>query len=136
MAGEHPSKQTIQMAIPGRAAGADGTQIIGLAKFAGVLSSVKYVPAAAVTGADVESRKVAIVNKGQAGAGTTEMAALTFANTVNGVAYDSKDVTLSVTAANKVTAEGDVLAFVSMHIGATGLADPGGYLEVTIDKTV
>jgi hypothetical protein len=135
MAGEHPSRQTITIAIPARAQAVDGTQTLGIARFIGVILSAKYVPAAAITGADSDSRKVAIVNKGQAGAGTTEMAALTFANTVNGVAYDSKDLTLSVTPANKVTAEGDVLAFVSTHL-ASGLADPGGYCEIVIDKTV
>jgi hypothetical protein len=108
--------------------------VIAKAPFAGVITKVEYVPIAAITGVTDNSRKVSIQNRGSAGLGTTEVAALTFATGTDGVAFDAKELTLSVTPANLDVAAGDVLAFYSETLG-TGIADPGGtvIIEMTRD---
>jgi hypothetical protein len=112
------------------------TTIMGLASFDGVLSAASFVPNAAITGNDTNKFTLTIVNKGQAGSGTTVMATLDFANASNGVAYDEKAFTLSATAANLVVASGDVIACVSTHTGGTGLANPGGHVVATFVASV
>jgi hypothetical protein len=75
------------------------------------------------------------VNKGAAGAGTTVVATLAMTSGVNGVAFDEHSTTLSVVANATTVAAGDILAFVSTHSGSTGLADPGGMVEVEITRS-
>lgn len=120
--------------VPAVAANADADQTIGEAPFGGTVSGITYTPEAAITGNTTESRTLTVVNKGQAGLGTTVIGTLAFIATVNGVAFDEKDFTLSVVAGATTVVAGDVLAFVSTHVGTTGLADPGGRVEVTITR--
>lgn len=101
---------------------------------AGSVSSVTYIPAASQSGAATNSRTLNLVNKGSAGAGTTVVATLALASGVNLTAFDEKTITVSSTAADLVVAEGDVLQWQSLHVG-TGIADPGGTVIVTIDRT-
>jgi hypothetical protein len=54
---------------------------------------------------------------------------------VNAVAFDEKAITLSATASDLVVAAGDVLVWVSTAVGGTGLADPGGQVQVEIGAT-
>lgn len=111
----------------------EGNTIIGEAPFDGTVELVQVIGNAGITGAATNNRKYAIVNKGQAGAGSTEAAALEFASGVNSAAYDAKDLTLSATPANLVVAQGDVLVLVSTAPG-TGIADPGGQVKVVIAR--
>jgi len=129
-----PYTQVVRGQAAAVAAGSDLTTIIGDVPFAGAVSAVTFTPNAAITGNSTESRTLTLVNKGQAGLGTTVIATLAFIATVNGVAYDEKAFTLSVVANALNVAAEDVLALVSTHVGSTGLADPGGLVEVTIAR--
>jgi hypothetical protein len=135
MADKAPLISTISTSTEAVAAGSDATVIVGKAPWAGVVSGVTYTPEANITGHSTESRTFTLVNKGQDGNGTTAVATLAMVATVDGVDFDDKTITLSATAANLVVAEGDVLAWTSVHVGATGLADPGGRVTVTITRS-
>ena len=129
-----PLIRKLQATIPATAAAADYDQSLGEAPFAGTVTSVSYTPEANITGADVESRTFTLVNKGADGNGTTVVATLAMTNGVNMADFDEKALTLSVVAGATTVAEGDILAFVSTHVGATGLADPGGLVQVEISR--
>jgi hypothetical protein len=116
-------------------AGADKTENIGPAPFDGTVTAVTYSPNSVLTGANTDSRTISIINKGQAGSGSTTVASKAFTSGVNAPASDETDITLSGTAANLVVAQGDMLAFVSTHVGSTGLADPGGLVSVSISRS-
>jgi hypothetical protein len=118
--------------MPATAAAVDADQVLGEAPRAGTVIGVSYVPEAAMTGNTTESRTVRVVNRGQAGAGTTVVATLAFVSGVNGVAFDEKAITLTATLADRAVAAGDVLVWESTHVGSTGLADPGGRVSVKI----
>jgi hypothetical protein len=117
------------------AAGSDLTTIVGEAPYAGTVTAVTYAPNANLTGANTESRTLSVVNKGTDGNGTTSVASKAFTSGVNALDYDETDITLSGTAANLVVAAGDILAFVSTHVGSTGLADPGGRISITVTRS-
>lgn len=130
-----PFVQVIERNVPPvSTAGNDDDTVLGQAPFACTVTSVQYVAEAAITGADTNSRTVSLVNKGQAGSGTTTVASLALTNGVNATANDEKTITLSGTAANLVLAAGDTLQWRSIHIG-TGITDPGGVVRVTISRT-
>ncbi len=117
------------------AAGADDTQTIFEAPFACTISDVSYTPDTTLTGANTDSRTVSLINKGATGVGTTAAATLAFVSGVNATAFDEKAITLSSTAADLVLAEGDIVAWKSLHVGATGLADPGGTVQVEVTRS-
>lgn len=130
-----PFVQVIEANVPAvSTAGNDDDTILGQAPFACTVTSVQYVPEAAITGAATNNRTVSLVNKGQAGSGTTTVASLTFDNGINATANDEKTITLSGTAANLVLAAGDTLLWRSIHV-LTGITDPGGVVRVTISRT-
>ena len=130
-----PYVQVIERNVPAvSTAGNDDDTVLGQAPFAGVVTSVQYVPEAAITGAATNNRTVSLVNKGQAGSGTTTVASLTFDNGVNAAANDEKAITLSGTATNLVLAAGDTLQWRSIHV-ATGITDPGGVVRITISRS-
>lgn len=129
-----PLVRKLESSIPATAAASDYDQTVGEAPFAATVTDVSYVPEAAITGANTETRTLTLVNKGAAGAGTTVVATLAFTSGVNGVAFDEKALTLSVVAGATTVAAGDVLAFVSTHSGSTGLADPGGKAQVELTR--
>lgn len=118
---------------PAAAQAAGATTIAFRVPFAGSITKVCFFPNAPITGANTDTRKVAVVNKGLTGSGTTEVAALQFTSGVNGVAFDEKEITLSATEANRVVAEGDCLVIASTAVGA-GLADPGGHFEIELSR--
>lgn len=101
--------------------------VIGECESGGVVKEVTLVPEAAVTGNATNFRTFRVVNKGQAGAGTTVVGSFaTNATPANDlVAFDEKTVPLSVTAADLVVAAGDVL-IADETVGASGVAH-GGY---------
>jgi hypothetical protein len=132
---EAPLVKTLTADVDAVAAGADGTVNIGRAPFDGTITAVNYVPNATLTGANTDSRTLSIINKGQSGSGTTSVASKAFTSGVNAPASDETPLTLSGTAANLNVVQGDILAFVSTHVGSTGLADPGGLVEIDITRT-
>lgn len=115
-------------------AGNDDDTIVTQAPFACTVTAVEFVPEAAITGANTNSRTVSLVNKGQAGSGTTTVASLALVTGVNAAANDEKAITLSVAPADLVLAAGDTLQWRSIHIG-TGITDPGGLVRVTVSRT-
>jgi hypothetical protein len=134
MADTAPYVRVIEADVPAvSTAGNDDDSVIAQAPFACTVTSVQYVPEAAITGADTNSRTVSLVNKGAAGSGTTTVASLALTSGVNATANDEKAITLSGTAANLVLAEGDTLQWRSIHVG-TGIADPGGLVRITVSR--
>lgn len=116
------------------AAGADVETAVFVAPFAGTVTKVAYVTRVAITGANTESRTCSVLNKLATGLGTASVASKAFVNGVDTVAYAETVITLSATPANLAFAAGDVLTFKSLHIGSTGLADPGGTVFITVAR--
>lgn len=133
-AGEQaPLQGRLEIELAPAAVGADSSGAVR-APFDGTVTAVSYVPVAAVTGANTNSRTVSVVNHGQDGSGSTSVASLAFVSAVNAAAYDEKDITLSGTPANLTVVAGDILEGRSLHIG-TGIAEPGGTLFVTLARS-
>lgn len=128
-----PLKRTLSILFAALATNVDGSLILGECPFAGDVTSVKFIPNAAITGQDTDTRRIALTNRGTAGLGTTEIAALQFNAGVNGVKWDAKALTLSATPANVEVLAGEVLTIDSTTPG-TGLADPGGLYIVEITR--
>lgn len=130
-----PLVRVIEQDVPAvGTAGNDQNTLVCQAPFDGVVSAVEFVPAAAVTGANTNTRAVALVNKGQAGSGSTSVASLQFDSGVNASANNEKAVTLSGTPADLAVAQGDTLLWTSTHVG-TGITDPGGLVRVTFSRS-
>jgi hypothetical protein len=135
MADSSPFSHVLERYVPPvGTAGNDQDTPVDQAPFDGTVSSVQYVPAATITGANTNTRSVTLFNKGQAGAGTTTVATLQFDSGVNATADDEKTITLSGTPANLTVAAGDTLLWRSLHVG-TGITDPGGLVRITITRT-
>jgi hypothetical protein len=130
-----PLVRKLQTNIAATAAASDLTQSVGEAPFDGTLTSVSYTPKADITGANTDSRTLTLVNKGSDGNGTTVAATLALTSGVNASDYDEKAFTLSAVAGATTVAAGDILAVVSTHVGSTGLADPGGLVQVEITRS-
>lgn len=128
-----PLIRKLSTTVPALAAGVAGDQTLGEAPFACTLTSASFTPEAAITGDNTNTRTFTIVNKGASGAGTTVMATLAFTTAVNGVAFDEKAFTLSVVANATTAADGDILAVVEA-IAASGLANPGGLVQVELTR--
>ena len=124
---------TISENVPDVATATDDTKILAECPFDGTVTAVSYTPDAAITGANTNTRRVALVNRGSAGTGTTIVAELQFNSGVDAVAGDEETITLSGTAANLEVTQGDILAWESEAVG-TGLADPGGLVQVGIRR--
>jgi len=136
MSSAAPLTRTFQFAAPAvGTAGNDDTAPAFIAPFACTVTAVEFVAKSTLTGAATNYRSHSLVNKGAAGAGTTVVATLAYDSTgVVATALDAKALTLSATAANLVLAEGDVLQWKSDHT-ASGLADPGGIVRVTVSRS-
>lgn len=129
-----PRVETYQMVVAATAAGADFEVAVCAVPFAGTVTGVNYIADTTLTGANTDSRTLSLINKGQAGLGTTSVASKAFVSGTDGLSFARTVITLTATAADKAVAAGDVLAFKSQHVGSTGLADPGGTVEVTIAR--
>jgi hypothetical protein len=116
------------------AAAADLETKVGEAPFAATVSRVGYVPATTITGANTDSRTLQLFNRGQDGLGTVKVAELAMVSGVNAPADDEKAITVITAASANVVAAGDVLEWKSLHVGATGLADPGGLAIVEFTR--
>lgn len=135
MSSKAPLVTTLEENAPAVAAGSDKDTVVGRAPFAGTITAVTYTPDAQLTGANTESRTLSVINKGADGNGTTSVATKAFTSGVNANDFDETALTLSGTAANLVVADGDILAFNSLHVGSTGLADPGGKVRITVSRS-
>lgn len=135
MSSKAPFIQVMEENAPAVAAASDKSTVLGAAPFAGTITAATYTPDAQLTGANTESRTLAIVNKGLDGNGTTSVASKAFTSGVDANDFDETAITLSGTPANLTVAAGDILAFTSTHVGSTGLADPGGKVRITISRT-
>lgn len=134
MVDQAPLSRTQNHQVPAvGTAGNDATTVLFQAPFACTVTLVNYVPASAITGANTNTRLVELVNKGQSGSSTVQIAALQFNSGVNAAADDEKAVTLSGTAANLVLAAGDTVIWNSTHVG-TGITDPGGLVSVALSR--
>lgn len=129
-----PLVTKIRVNIPAAAQAAAATTIAFRAPHDGSISKVLFFANANITGANTDTRKHAIVNKGQSGSGTTEMAGLQYNSTVNATAYDEKTIPLSGTAANLLAVAGDLIVVASTAVG-NGLADPGGHVEIEYNRS-
>lgn len=116
------------------AAASDLETKVGESPFAGTVTRVAYLAAAAITGANTESRTLQLFNRGTDGTGTTKVAELAMVSGVNAGADDDKAVTIITAASANVVAAGDVLEWKSLHVGSTGLADPGGLVVVELTR--
>lgn len=129
-----PLKQTKSFDVAAATILATNSEVIE-APFDGVVAAVTYTPVASVTGAaSPASRTLSVINKGQAGSGTTVVASLALVSGVNLTAYDEKELTLSSTDADLVVAAGDILEFRSAAVGGTGLVDPGGTGSIQFER--
>lgn len=135
MSSQAPLIRDIEADTDAVGAAADASVTVGRAPFAGTVAAVTYTPNAQLTGANTESRTLSVINKALDGNGTTSVASKAFVSAVNANDFDETAITLSGTAVNLVVAEGDILAFVSTHVGTTGLADPGGHVKISISRT-
>lgn len=129
-----PLVRVIEADVPAvSTAGNDDDTVLAQAPFDCTVTAVEYVPEAAITGAETNHRAVSLVNKGQAGSGTTVVASLTFDDGVNAAANDEVALDLSETAADLDLSAGDTLQWRSIHVG-TGITDPGGLVRITVAR--
>jgi len=113
--------------------GNSDTSMLGEAPYDSTVVGVSYTPDANITGANTNTRLVRVVNRKADGSGTVVVASLQFNSGVNAPAGDEKALTLSGTASDLLLNQGDILAFESNAVG-TGIADPGGLVQVDISR--
>lgn len=131
-----PLVRTIEETAPAAAATATAQTVLGAAPWPASVTAVTYTPAGAITGAaSPASRTFTLYNRGQAGTGVTVVATLAMTAGVNAALYDERTIPLSGVAGATAVVEGDVLGWESFAVGATGLADPGGLVRVTMSRT-
>src|SRR6476620_4176595 len=131
--GQSPKQDILSRVAPAVTIATNDEVTVFRAPYTGVISGVSYVPDTLITGANTNTRRVSVINKGQAGAGVVEAAALQFDSGVNATAFDEKALTLSGTASNLNVVEGDIVSFKSVAVG-TGIVDPGGTVFITITR--
>ncbi len=119
--------------IAAQTAAVDATTVIGEVPFNATVTGVTFTPEANVTGDATNNRVLTLVNKGSDGNGTTVVATLTFGAANNANDFDEKDFVLSAVAGAVDVAQGDILAVVETH-GGTGLANPGGRVDVAYSR--
>src|SRR5271166_5798726 len=95
-----PLTRLVEAVVPAVAGGADLTSPIGVVREDEVVTAVTYIPVSTITGANTNTRSVAVVDKGNAGAGTTTVASIQYNSGVNATADVENAVTLSGTPAN------------------------------------
>lgn len=132
--GQAPVSRTVEVRVPVMATAAtDLTSFVARAPFDGGVVGVRFTADAAITGVNTNNRTFQLVNKGQAGAGSTVIASLAMNTGINAVAGDELNITLSVVANATDVVAGDILAWFS-DAGGTGIADPGGLLSIDFGR--
>jgi len=136
-ASKAPRTEVLEATIAAQGtANAAQDQVIGEAPFAGTVTSVKIVPEAALTAHGTNYRTFRVINKGQAGSGSTVVASLATdtVTTDDLAAFDEKNVPLSVVTGATTVAQGDVLA-VDETVAASGVAHSGYRVLVEISRS-
>lgn len=105
--------------------------LLGEVPFDGTVTEIYYISNGTITGADTDTRKLEVFNRGLNGAGVVSLGAKQFNATINAVAKDRTALTLTATLANRDVLAGQVLENASTFVG-TGIADPGGVMVVII----
>ncbi len=108
---------------------------VGRCPVPGTIVRVSFIASTVLTGAATNNRTLSLLNGGAAGTGSTSAASKNFAAGVNAAAQSDTVITLSGTAANLAVALGDILQWDSLAVG-TGIADPGGLVEVDIQTSL
>ena len=94
------------------------------------ITAVTFTPDAAHTGAATNNMTLGVVNKELLGVGTVIVAPQkAYVSGVDLVAFQSDDIPVSTTAANKRVEIDEVLAFSKVENG-TGLAQPAGLVTI------
>lgn len=133
MSGRSPHIERFTADVPAVAAGTTTSTALLEAPFAGTVTAVSYTPVANMTGDSTNSRTFTLVNKGADGNGTTVIATRAMITGQDATDFNEDALTLSVVEGATDVAEGDILAWVSTHV-ASGLADPGGLVQVEITR--
>lgn len=128
-----PLQEKYSQVVPNAAANADAETAIFEAEFDCSVVAVEYIPDTAITGANTESRTVTLYNR-ITGDGTTKIAELEFTLGADAHEFTDKAIPLYGVAANQGLSEGEVVSWKSLHVGSTGLADPGGTVVVTVAR--
>src|SRR6187551_883620 len=134
MSGRSPHVERLQADVPAVGAAVTTSTAILEAPFAGTVTAVSYTPVANITGDTTNTRTFTLVNKGADGNGTTVVATRAMITGQNATDFNEDALTLSVVEGATTIAEGDILAWVSTH-AASGLADPGGLVQVYVSRT-
>lgn len=128
-----PFTTTVRYLVPGQATAAtDESVALGACPFDSTVTGVRYIPEAAMTGS-ATARFLRLRNRGATGALGVTIAERELVAGQNPAAYDAYDITLHATAANRDVATGDVLEWFSDAV-STGIADPGGTVEVDFTR--
>lgn len=127
-----PGPQVLRSEIQAQAtAGNADSWVIGTLPFNAVITGVKWIPDAAVTGAATNNFAFQLLNKGPANAGTGAPTTVkTYASGTNSVINTPEAYTMSTTATDINGTAGDVLVW-TRTVNGTGLASPRGQVEVT-----
>lgn len=136
MTDQAPSIRELEATVPAAGAAVAQDQAIGEAPFAGTVTEVRIVPEAALVAHGTNYRTFRLINKGQAGAGSTVVAshATDTPTTDDLAAFDEKSLTLSVVAGATTVAAGDVLA-VDETVAGTGVAHSGYKVVVKVSRS-
>lgn len=116
--------------VPGIAAGTAVEWPLIVLPFNASITSVKWVPSAAVTANVTNYATLNFRNRTGAGAGTAIPAVRAYSAT-NSVAQTAEAMALSGTAADLLAAAGDVLTLAVAHSG-TGLIIPAGLVQAKL----
>ncbi len=130
--GQAPLVRTLVHDAEPQAAGAGASEVIGRVPFTGAVTAVRYIPLADINGVNTNTRLIEVYRRPAAGGAAVRVASLQFNAGTNAPGFQSRALTLDA-AANLAVAEGDVLEFRSSPVG-TGLADPGGTVEVDVSR--
>ena len=134
MSSRAPHVERLTADVPSVAQAATASTAILEMPFAGTVTAVSYTPVANITGDNTNTRTLTLVNKGLDGNGTTVVATLAYTTGVNATDFNEDALTLSVVEGATTVAEGAILAWVSTY-GASGLADPGGLVQIYVSRT-
>lgn len=117
------------------AASADAEFVVAKAPLTGTYS-VSIAPDTVLTGADTDSRTIEVYNRGQSGSlGTTKSHSKAFTNGVNAAAQRETDVTVVSSGVSNICTKGDLITLKSVHVGASGLAQPPMQVIVSFTAT-
>jgi hypothetical protein len=118
-----------QFAAQGTAA-TTGSTVIGEVQANGQVTAVTLTPNTTITGVATNNRVFTVTNRGQAGAGNTAVASVTFGAGTNAPASDEFNVPIT----NANVAENDVLSL-DETVNGTGMAHGGGRVQVEVARS-